>query len=304
LVSCNAEPFLNFTLQHLQDLSRLIDEFGSIVKGDSLERIDAQLAKHREKIAAEKEALEELMPNLDVVAKAVDDQARHKKLLQDNLELIETLEEIEGLEEAIDALKKAKSEVEGYDTAPELLQKAAETVSKNEANIARLEGRRAEIIEQVRGLNRKLQSPDYADIDTRYRKEKIKYDTTQLAIKDIDHYANALDRALLKFHSIKIAEINRLIKELWLLTYKGEDITSIELESGQDSRAAKSYNYRVVMTKGSTKMDMRGRCSAGQRVLASIVIRLALAETFGVNLGCLGTCISGFVERNIHVAMG
>jgi len=34
-------------------------------------------------------------------------------------------------------------------------------------------------------------------------------------------------------------------------------------------------------------MDMRGRCSAGQRVLASIVIRLALAETFGVNCGCI-----------------
>lgn len=32
---------------------------------------------------------------------------------------------------------------------------------------------------------------------------------------------------------------------------------------------------------------MRGRCSAGQRVLASIVIRLALAETFGVNCGCI-----------------
>lgn len=32
---------------------------------------------------------------------------------------------------------------------------------------------------------------------------------------------------------------------------------------------------------------MRARCSAGQRVLASIVIRLALAETFGVNCGCI-----------------
>jgi DNA repair protein RAD50 len=32
---------------------------------------------------------------------------------------------------------------------------------------------------------------------------------------------------------------------------------------------------------------MRGRCSAGQRVLASIVIRFALAETFGVNCGCI-----------------
>ncbi len=32
---------------------------------------------------------------------------------------------------------------------------------------------------------------------------------------------------------------------------------------------------------------MRGRCSAGQRVLASIVIRLALAETFCLNFGCI-----------------
>lgn len=75
--------------------------------------------------------------------------------------------------------------------------------------------------------------------------------------------------------------------ELWLLTYKGEDITSIKLVSSQDAKAAKSYNYRVVMTKGSTELDMRGRCSAGQRVLASLVIRLALAETFCVNCGCI-----------------
>ena len=32
------------------------------------------------------------------------------------------------------------------------------------------------------------------------------------------------------------------------------------------------------MKKGGAEMDMRGRCSAGQRVLASLVIRLALAE--------------------------
>jgi len=86
-----------------------------------------------------------------------------------------------------------------------------------------------------------------------------------------------------------VAEVNKIIRELWLLTYKGEDINNIEIVSGQDpgSRAQKSYNYRVVMSKGNSELDMRGRCSAGQRVLASIVIRLALAETFGVNCGCI-----------------
>ena len=41
------------------------------------------------------------------------------------------------------------------------------------------------------------------------------------------------------------------------------------------------------MTKGDTRLDMRGRCSAGQKVLSSLVIRLALAESFCINCGIL-----------------
>lgn len=41
------------------------------------------------------------------------------------------------------------------------------------------------------------------------------------------------------------------------------------------------------MVKGSSELDMRGRCSAGQKVLASIIIRLALAETFCLTSGLL-----------------
>lgn len=94
------------------------------------------------------------------------------------------------------------------------------------------------------------------------------------------------------FHTLKIKEINRIIRELWQLIYKGQDIDMIELESGQDdgaagTRGSKSYNYRVVMRKGDVPLDMRGRCSAGQKVLAAIVIRLALAETFCLNCGML-----------------
>ena len=41
------------------------------------------------------------------------------------------------------------------------------------------------------------------------------------------------------------------------------------------------------MRKGNQMLDMKGRCSAGQRVLACIVIRLALAETFCLACGIL-----------------
>ncbi len=45
--------------------------------------------------------------------------------------------------------------------------------------------------------------------------------------------------------------------------------------------------YRVVMYSGGAELDMRGRCSAGQKVLACLIIRLALAETFCLNCGIL-----------------
>lgn len=49
---------------------------------------------------------------------------------------------------------------------------------------------------------------------------------------------------------------------------------------GKDEKK-KSYDYSVVMTIDQVDIDMRDRCSAGQKVLASILIRIALAEVFG-----------------------
>jgi len=111
-----------------------------------------------------------------------------------------------------------------------------------------------------------------------------------MAIQDVDKFHAALDKALLKFHTVKITEINRIINELWQITYRGSDIEGIEIVSGEEgasTSAKRSYNYRVAMIKANTRLDMKGRCSAGQRVLASIVIRLALAQTFCLHCGIL-----------------
>ncbi len=87
--------------------------------------------------------------------------------------------------------------------------------------------------------------------------------------------------------------INRIIRELWRQTYKGNDIDYIEIKTDEaDPNAAidkrRACNYRVVMRKGNnTELEMRGRCSAGQKVLASLIIRLALAETFSADCGII-----------------
>lgn len=92
----------------------------------------------------------------------------------------------------------------------------------------------------------------------------------------------------MQYHSLKMEEINRIAEELWKRTYQGTDVDTILIRSdNEEARGNRSYNYRVCMVKQDAEMDMRGRCSAGQRVLASIIIRLALAECFGVKCGLI-----------------
>ncbi|KAJ1605757.1 DNA repair protein RAD50 [Cryptosporidium canis] len=125
-----------------------------------------------------------------------------------------------------------------------------------------------------------------------------------LCVKDMEKYHKSLQKALMKFHVDKMTEINRTIKELWNVTYKGHDIDYIAIRSDAEDNdedftadtnqkssrspsGTKSFNYRVVMIQNGVELDMKGRCSAGQKVLACIIIRLALAESFCVNCGVL-----------------
>mgnify|MGYP001148842202 CR=1 FL=1 len=109
--------------------------------------------------------------------------------------------------------------------------------------------------------------------------------------REIGSKHDCLEEALMNFHHKKMQDINRQLADFWKMTYQGHDIETIEIKSDQEKSATsrlRSYNYRVVLiTKDGTELDMKGRCSAGQRVLSSIIIILSLAETFCSNCGIL-----------------
>ena len=106
--------------------------------------------------------------------------------------------------------------------------------------------------------------------------------------KEIENFYEALDQSLLKYHGKRMEEINKLINYYWTMTYKGKDIKYIEIRSDYEKIGrSRNYNYRIVFGAQNGELDIRGRCSAGQKILASIIIRLALAETFCNNCGIL-----------------
>jgi hypothetical protein len=41
-----------------------------------------------------------------------------------------------------------------------------------------------------------------------------------------------------------MSDINKIIKELWQKTYRGQDIDYIQLKADADQGTARSYNYR------------------------------------------------------------
>ncbi|ETO25301.1 hypothetical protein RFI_11836 [Reticulomyxa filosa] len=136
-------------------------------------------------------------------------------------------------------------------------------------------------------LMQQLKSEKYVNIENNFREQTIRAETTKLAIKDLTKFHNALDHSLIQFHTQQMREINAVLKELWQQTYHGGDIDFIEIQSTQAIDKRRNYNYSVVMYQRNTMLDMRGRCSAGQKVLASLLIRLSLAECLCINCGVI-----------------
>lgn len=166
----------------------------------------------------------------------------------------------------------------------EKIRQLEKTKSQHEGNMETLQ-------EDVEQLSKELGSEKYCDIDKRYGFTFVQVETTSMTIKDIDKYYFALATAVQSYHQEKMTLINRIIGDLWRQTYLGSDIDTIEIRSETEktfqSGGRRNYNYRVIMKRGSREIDMRGRCSAGQKVLASIIIRLALSEVFCYDCGIL-----------------
>lgn len=110
------------------------------------------------------------------------------------------------------------------------------------------------------------------------------YIETELLEKNICEHSillKSLNSAVISYHQQKIFEINSIISKLWSETYKGNDIETIMINTDVQPVGKRScFNYRICFRSKNCDVDMRGRCSSGQKMMASLVIRIALAQAF------------------------
>lgn len=169
-----------------------------------------------------------------------------------------------------------------------------EELHKKRSDLHATKAKRHLYVEQYDEKRKELKEAESEGSRRKFDQFRIRKQTMQLASNDLERYHRALDQALMAFHTLKMSSINRTIKELWQQTYRGTDIDEIEVTSDHgDGRpdgtglTRRNFNYRVLMRRGQASLDMRGRCSSGQKVLACLVIRLALAESFCTDCGIL-----------------
>ncbi|QLL31267.1 hypothetical protein HG536_0B01280 [Torulaspora globosa] len=274
---------------HINELSKLktdVDSF-ALDGPQELESCTKQLEERQREVRSLSEAIERESEGLMKQAQRVKDSNNEKRNLEQNLELINLKESLSSIEKEINDLdvQNAEAERDKYQQESLRLRNLYEKLSSE--NAGKL-GEIKQLQNQIEAFARQLQT-DYKDVENDYHKKWVELQTRTFVADDIDTYSKALDSAIMRYHGLKMQDINRIIDELWKRTYSGTDVDSIRIRSDEvgSSVKGKSYNYRVVMYKQDAELDMRGRCSAGQKVLASIIIRLALSETFGVNCGVI-----------------
>ncbi|MED6186718.1 DNA repair protein rad50 [Stylosanthes scabra] len=249
--------------ESLFKMTSKIREYLDLKKEDRLKELQEKKSLSESELKSCDARKQEILADLNKSKDLMRNQDNLKRNIEDNLNYRKTKAEVDELGREIETLEESILKLNRYQGTMSVYQS---NISKNKID---------------------LKQSQYKDIDKRYFDQLIQLKTTEMANKDLDRYYNALDKALMRFHSMKMEEINKIIRELWQQTYRGQDIDYISIHSDSEGAGTRSYSYKVLMQTGDAELEMRGRCSAGQKVLASLIIRLALAETFCLNCGIL-----------------
>ncbi|XP_073943978.1 LOW QUALITY PROTEIN: DNA repair protein RAD50-like [Choristoneura fumiferana] len=244
-----------------------------------------RLMEQQKQIMIDRNALTKRIDSLkDEIAK----QEIYERDLDDNLKLRSAQSEIAACEKELNEINEKMSGVN-----MNMISEKGPLINKHTQLLrekATTEGELNEIKKRLQYNRQELKKAQNKDVEKKYREKFYELKVTQLLDKDIKEYSVALEKCLMEFHREKMENINLIIREMWRKIYRGNDIEYIEIKTEGSMTAdmeRRKYDYRVVQNKNGAEIDMRGRCSAGQKVLACLIIRLALAETFSSRFGIL-----------------
>lgn len=272
-------------VRQLQESNTAVELFISSRGPQKLKECQESIERLKRETREAQESIDKIQKDVDSIEKDLNESRATERNISDNLRYLELSREVKQIDNDLkninldDASRARKDWEKKYNDS-----KRQENDMNGKAS--HLNGETSSLKAQIKARERELRD-DYKNVHETFTKKLIEVKTSELGQNDLELYQKALNAAIMRFHSIKMEEINETLNNLWGKTYKGTDIDTIMIKADGEGSGNRSYNYRVIMVKDSVEMDMRGRCSAGQKCLASILIRLALADSFSENCGIM-----------------
>uniref|UniRef100_A0AAG5CVX2 Zinc-hook domain-containing protein n=1 Tax=Anopheles atroparvus TaxID=41427 RepID=A0AAG5CVX2_ANOAO len=268
-----------------------LEELAALNLSTELNRLQIkmdQLKEERERIIASIEPKTQLIEKLK---QDIANQQLRERDLHDNRDLKRLMRETSALESDLEALMKGMGEMDVRNVQKERTR-LLDLRDGLQGKRSELNGKISELQRQLSDLRKELNRSEFQNALRNYKKTLDESWALGKLASDLKKHRNILEWSLREYHTEKMTTINQSIYALWRNIYRGNDIDYIRINTEDEERAAgtdrrRAYSYRVVQSKNDVEIDMRGRCSAGQKVLAALIIRLALAEAFCSKCGVM-----------------
>lgn len=161
-----------------------------------LPRIIEQLQKATDSITNKENQIKTLQPSLNIFAQEISQQERTKRIILENLELRMLkndnqtfLQEYEVYLRDLENLSMQGMDIKQLEKENQQIAREKQTITSEKDTLS---GKLLIYQQQINDLNKKLKSSTYNDIEEKHRRKNIDFETTNLAIVDLDNYYKAL----------------------------------------------------------------------------------------------------------------
>jgi chromosome segregation ATPase len=139
-------------VESLQQLTQQINSFTNSDKMKELEQISSKVASILEQAQERKLDLSKVTPKMHALQRAVDDQERHKKMLSQNIDILESTERMETLETEIRDLTSQLDKIDGSATVSNEYKDAKNEKDLLQQKKSNYEGRHSSHMDQYYAL--------------------------------------------------------------------------------------------------------------------------------------------------------
>ena len=196
--------------------------------------IQADLSECSKRISTYKDEL----ARAEIRFRQLNDQ---RQLFRHQSELEEKEKDLHELEEKTHGLKLDSliREEKQLRTSQDALMKEKHTAS---ARLASFE-------QQLTELKQELDQDHLKNAQQRYLKHFIQQTVEEMASQDLERFYKVLDQTMMTYHSEKMNQLNKIIRDLWRTTYRGAGLFSFSFSFHRLSTLARPSPSAQISTR-------------------------------------------------------